>query len=41
MKISSFINNAALLLALSILSTYLRYRWVKEFRIKELILGII
>ena len=41
MEISSFINNATLLLALSILSTYLRYRWVKEFRIKELILGII
>ena len=39
MEISPFINNAALLLALSVLSTYLRYRWFKEFRVKELILG--
>ncbi len=34
-----FINNAALLLALSTLSSYLRYRWFKEFRVKELVLG--
>jgi hypothetical protein len=39
MEISPFINNAALLLALSVLSTYLRYRWFKEFRVKELVLG--
>jgi PAS domain S-box-containing protein len=39
METSPFINNAALLLALSILSTYLRYRWFKEFRVKELVLG--
>jgi PAS domain S-box-containing protein len=41
MDISPFLNNASLLLALSILSTYLRYRWVKEFRLKELILGVL
>ena len=40
METSAFINNAALLLALSILSTYLRYRWFKEFRVKELVLGV-
>jgi len=39
METSPFINNAALLLALSILSTYFRYRCFKEFRIKELVLG--
>ena len=39
METSPFINNAALLLALSVLSTYLRYRWFKEFRVKELVLG--
>jgi len=38
---SPFINNAALLLALSVLSTYLRYRWFKEFRVKELVLGVL
>ena len=41
MQPSPFINNAALLLALSLLSTYLRYRWFKEFRVKELILGVL
>jgi PAS domain S-box-containing protein len=41
MEISPFLNNASLLLALSILSTYLRYRWVKEFRLKEPILGVL
>jgi len=39
METSPFVNNAALLLALSILSSYLRYRWFKEFRVKELVLG--
>lgn len=38
---SPFINNAGLLLALSILSTYLRYRWFKEFKVKELVLGVL
>lgn len=41
METSAFINNAALLLALSILGTYLRYHWVKEFRIRELVLGVL
>ena len=39
MEASAFINNAALLLALSFLSTYLRYHWMKEFRVKEVVLG--
>lgn len=39
METSAFINNAALLLALSFLSTYLRYHWMKEFRVKEVMLG--
>ena len=41
METSPIINNAALLLALSVLSTYLRYRWFKEFRVKEIVLGVI
>lgn len=41
MDASAFINNAALLLALSILSTYLRYHWIKEFRVKEIVLGLL
>ena len=41
MDITPIVNNAALLLSLSILSSYLRFRWVKEFKVKQLILGIL
>lgn len=41
METAAFINNAALLLTLSILSTYLSYHWFKKFKAKQLALGVV
>lgn len=41
MTYTDFINNAALLVLLSMLSGYFRYQWQKEHSVKDLALGIL
>ena len=41
MKISAFINNAVLLLTLSMLSGYLRCLWLKKHKVKDTVIGFL
>jgi len=41
MTYNDFINNAALLVLLSMLSGYFRYQWQKEHAIKDIVLGML
>lgn len=41
MKITPFITNAALLLALSILSVHFRYLWLKKYPQRDWVIGVL